>query len=113
MLATSDIPSAQTAPPSTSELRARKSPLRTGHRAVGEVLVTLPLHPLSAPIRQLAADLDLSAYAVNRAIDAIAGDGVGIVRTSDQVGVAPQSWQEAQQRGEAYWTHTYEFTPNV
>lgn len=114
MLATSDNPSAQHTHPSTSEPRApKKCYRRTGLRAAGEVLCTLPLHPLSAPIHQLATDLDLSAYAVNRALDGIAGGGVGIVRTSDHVSISPQSWQTAQEQGEAYWTNTYDHTPTA
>lgn len=96
------------APPTGSEPHARKCYRRTGLRAVGELLCTLTRHPLSAPIHQLAADLDISAYATERALDGIAAGGVGIVRTDDRVSISPASWQAAQERGEEYWHATYE-----
>jgi hypothetical protein len=81
---------------------------RTGLRAAGEVLCTLPCHPLSVPVRAIAHDLNLSHYATERALDGIAAGGVGVVRADGCASISPGSWRAAQERGEEYWHATYE-----
>lgn len=79
-----------------------------------EVLCMLPLWPLRARKRDIAADIGSSLYDVDAALDRIRTRlGVGVMDYLGGVCVNPQDWFRAQQIGQWYWDEKHSKEANA